>query len=96
MRRVLSPHAGEPDHSWFTQSSDTDSSVEARKEHKKKSGINAKLCSKVKKELIYPHFSLGQTSLFMGSSIQFHALTYEQFGAGELNTIMNCNSSEEH
>ena len=96
LRRALSPHSGEDERSWFTQSSDSDSVDQRRSDRKIKSGINAKPCSKVRKELTYPHFSLGQTSSFMGTSIQFHSLTYEQFMAGELNTIMNIVSSEEH
>ena len=58
----------------------------------KTSGIDAKPSSKVKIELTYPHFSLCQTSAFMGTNIAFHHLTYEQFLAGELYTVMNTSS----
>ena len=54
-----------------------------------KSGINAKLTSNVKDQLRYLHFSLGQISGFIGSNLQFHQLSYEQFIAGELTTIVN-------
>ena len=46
-------------------------------------------------ELTYPHFSLGQTSAFMGFNIQFHNLAYDQFMAGELYTIMHVSSATE-
>ena len=97
LRRALTPPGSGKDRSWFSDSSDSVAS-----EHKAcpvrskiKSGINAKPCSKVKRELIYPHFSLGQTSGFMSSPLQFHQLSYEQFIAGELNTIMNVTNSDE-
>ena len=46
--------------------------------------------SNVKYQLTYPHFSLGQVSGFIGQKLHFHNLTYEQFIAGELTTISNC------
>ena len=92
--------SGELEHSWFTNSDSSSSQDELRKKSvrrnvKKKSGINAKPCSKVKQELTYPHFSLGQTSTFIGTAISFHNLTYEQFMAGELCTIMSTTSYDE-
>ena len=105
MKRAFSPSRDrectgeETDKSWFSDSelSSTDSGRhQNRKSCNKRSGINAKPCSKVKVELTYPHFSLGQLSGFMGAPISFHNLTYEQFVAGELCTIMNCSSATEH
>ena len=54
-----------------------------------KSGINAKPTSSVREQLKYPHFSLGQVSGYIGQNVQFHQLTYDQFVAGELTTIIN-------
>ena len=92
------PRSGELEHSWFSEANSTDSDESRRKierSRKKKSGINAKPCSKVKREMIYPHFSLGQTSTFIGAAVSFHNLTFEQFIAGEMCTIMNTSSSLE-
>ena len=55
-----------------------------------KSGINAKPTSSVKMQLTYPQFSLGQVSGYIGQNVKFHYLTYEQFIAGELTTIITC------
>ena len=55
-----------------------------------KSGINAKPNSAVVEQKRYPQFSLGQVSGFVGQDIPFGSLTYEQFIAGELTTIINC------
>ena len=62
---------------------------------KKNSGINAKPYSQVKQELVYPHYSLAQHPSFIGIPLNFHNLSYEQFLAGELTTIMNSTSNEE-
>ena len=59
------------------------------------SGINAKPSSSVRDQLHYPHFALGQVSGYIGLNIQFHNLTFEQFVAGELETIHTCNDSQE-
>ena len=56
--------------------------------------ISAKPMSNVKYQLTYPHFSLGQVSGFIGQNLHFHNLTYEQFIAGELTTISNCEEKE--
>ena len=106
LRRAFSPsrereRAGESDRSWFSDDTDSSSSTECRaarkprKVKKTKSGINAKPCSKVKIELTYPHFSLGQLSGFMGAPISYHNLNYEQFVAGEMCTIMNTDCPSE-
>ena len=103
MQRAFSPsrhkqRASESDRSWF---SDTDTTSDEspkctnRSKCHRKSGINVKPCSKVKTELTYPHFSLGQLSGFMSAPILYYTLNYEQFMAGELCTIMNCTSSNE-
>ena len=80
------------------QSYDSTSSSKDRRlrPRKIKSGISAKPTSSVKFQLVYPHFSLGQTSGFIGTNIQFHQLTYEQFMAGELTTIKNTEDVGEH
>ena len=105
MRRAFSPsrekeRAGGSDRSWFSGDTDSTSSDDMnkqkrRKRRNEKSGINAKPCSKVKKELTYPHFSLGQLSGFMGVPISYHVLSYEQFVAGEMCTIMNTSCATE-
>ena len=77
---------------YFDSSSD---SMSPRKSRNNKSGINAKPTSNVCIQLRYPHFSLGQMSGFIGQNIQFHHLSYEQFMAGELATIMNCDNPAE-
>ena len=68
------------------------SSMDSSSSHDRwcKSGISAKPTSNVKYQLTYPHFSLGQVSGFIGQNLHFHNLTYEQFIAGELTTISNC------
>ena len=77
-------------------SSSSDSSFEApRKGRKIKSGINAKPTSSVWEQLRYPHFSLGQVSGFIGMNLQFHNLSYEQFVAGELETVLASNDDYE-
>ena len=60
-----------------------------------KSGISARPNSNVKDQLTYPHFSLGQISGFIGQNISYHQLTYEQFMAGELSTIVNAQTTAE-
>ena len=60
-----------------------------------RSGINAKPSSNVRIQQRYPHFSLGQVSGFIGQNIQFHNLNYEQFIAGELTTIAQCDDLDE-
>ena len=85
--------SGETIISW---QSNSDSEEAVRTKHRKiKSGINAKPGSKVKQELTYPHFSLGQLSSFMGANLTFHTLSYEQFLAGELETIVMSDSNVE-
>ena len=54
-----------------------------------KSGINAKPTSSVMEQQCYPHFSLGRVSRFIDQNIKFKHLSYEQFMAGELTTIIN-------
>ena len=54
-----------------------------------RSGISAKPTSSVREQLRYPHFSLGQVSGFIGLNLQFHHLSYEQFIAGEMETIIS-------
>ena len=76
-------------------SSSDDSIVYKSKTKKIQSGINAKLSSSVQEQLHYPHFSLGQVSGFIGLNIQFHQLTFEQFIAGELETIHTCENTVE-
>ena len=49
-----------------------------------KSGISAKPSSGVLEQKMYPHFSLGRTSGFIGQDVKFENLTYEQFIAGKL------------
>ena len=49
----------------------------------------------MREQLKYPHFSLGQTSGFIGLNIPYHQLTFEQFVAGELTTINNTNNTAE-
>ena len=75
----------------YDEEYDTDSSNDRRRRGKRslKSGINAKPTSSVQVQLRYPHFSLGQTSGFIGQNIMFHQLTFDQFVAGELTTITN-------
>ena len=68
-------------------SSDSDNTHSSRRI---KSGINAKPNSEVSEQKRYPQFSLGQVSGFVGQDIRFEHLTYEQFLAGELTTIINC------
>ena len=43
----------------------------------------------------YPHFSLGQQPGFIGLNLQFHQLSYEQFVAGELATILSTRNKRE-
>ena len=43
----------------------------------------------------YPHFLLGQLTGFIGTNIQYHQLTYEQFIAGELATIVVTSNKSE-
>ena len=43
----------------------------------------------------YPHFSLGQQTDFIGMNVQYHQLTYEQFIAGELYTIVTTKNQAE-
>ena len=70
-------------------SSSSDSDRDQRRYRKVKSGISAKPMSSVKYQQKYPHFSLGQQTGFIGLNIQFNQLTYEQFMAGEMSTIIN-------
>ena len=65
------------------------------REKTKKSGINAKPTSNVKEQLTYLHCSLGQISGFIGQNLPFHQLTFEQFMAGELTTILSAESEAE-
>ena len=51
--------------------------------------------SNVREQLKYPYFSLGQVSGFIGQNLQFYNLTYEQFIAGELTTISQCDDQSE-
>ena len=70
---------------------DSDSSNDRRSACKTlKSGISAKPTSSVKVQLKYPHFSLGQSSCFIGQNLHFHQLNFDQFVAGEMITINNC------
>ena len=74
-----------------SHSSSSDSSIIERGHYKKvRSGINAKPSSSVRRQLCYPHFSLGQVSGYIGLNVPFHSLTFEQFVAGELETIHTC------
>ena len=47
------------------------------------------------RELVYPHYSLGQIGGYIASSLEFNQLSYEQFIAGELRTISNTRSRTE-
>ena len=95
LRQALSaPGSGQSDIS-TTDTSDSEISFKKKPTGKVSSGIDAKPGSRVKQELMFPHFSLGQTSAFMGVGLQFHAWSYEQFVAGELCTIMNTVNSTE-
>ena len=60
-----------------------------------KSGITAKATSKVRREMTYPHFTLGQTSPFVPTDIAFEQLIYDQFVAGEITTISRTTSRNE-
>ena len=60
-----------------------------------RSGISAWPSSNVCDQLRYLHFSFDQISGFIGQNIGFHQLTYEQFMAGELVTIVNCQDEQE-
>ena len=73
-------------------SSDSDNNKTGKKI---KSGINAKPNCEVIEQKRYPQFSLGQVSGFVGQDIAFSSLTYEQFMAGELTTIINCHDPVE-
>ena len=74
----------------------SDSSIEVYGKPKKiHSGINAKPTSRVREQLRYLHFSLGQISGYIGVNLQFHNLSFEQFITGELETILTCNSQIE-
>ena len=66
--------------SHYDTDSDTSRDHSPNRAKSKCSGITAKPNSKVKEQLMYPHFSLGQISGFIGQNIQFHQLSYEQFG----------------
>ena len=66
-----------------------------KKEKRVKSGILAKPSSKVKQELVYPHFSLCQGGSFVATEVTFNQLTYEQFLAGETHTILRCRNKKE-
>lgn len=57
--------------------------------------ISAKPTSSIREQLRYPHFSLGQVSGYIGMNLQFHQLTYEQFLAGELETILTTTDESE-
>ena len=59
------------------------------------SGISAKPNSSVRDQHTYLHFSLGQMSGFIGQNLSFHQLSYKQFMAGELTTIVNCENIRE-
>ena len=79
-----------------SRSSSSDSSVNRTvRKGKTRSGINARPSSSVQDQLRYPHFSLGQVSGFIGMNLQFHQLSFEQFIAGELETIHTCLDQEE-
>ena len=60
-----------------------------------KSGLHAKPSNKVKKELIYPHYSLCQGGGYVSAEITFNQLSYDQFIAGEVHTILRTKSSTE-
>ena len=81
--------SGETDHSYYSDESESTERIhKTRNSRKVKSGINAKPSSSVHRELTYPHFSLGQISGYVAVNISFHQLTYEQFVAGEMHTIL--------
>ena len=106
-----STHTGESDTSSSTstsqESEESDSTevetsperhpVRHHRKNKKrvKSGILAKPSNRVKKELIYPHFSLCQGGAFVATEVTYAQLTYEQFMAGETHTILRCRSARE-
>ena len=71
-------------------SSESDNVGNTNNPKKIKSGINAKANFDVIEQKKYPQFSLGLISGFVGKDIPFDNLTYEQFMAGELTTIVNC------
>ena len=79
------------------ESYDSTSTSEERyaKKGKVRSGISAKPTSSVMEQMRYPHFSLGQEPGFIGLNLQFHHLSYEQFIAGEITTIMSTQNTEE-
>ena len=58
-------------------------------------GISACPNSRVREQLTYPHFSLEQISGFIGQNITFHQLSYDQFMAGELSTMISAQSLDE-
>ena len=78
----------------YSDSSSSDS-FSPKRGRKIKSGISAKPTSNVRYQLKYPHYSLGQTSGFIGQNLQFHQLNYEQFLAGELATINSVDDYDE-
>ena len=84
-RRATPPlrHKGRHE-SISTSDSELDTNDKVRKV---KSGITAKPTTGVLEQKMYPHFSLGRTSGFIGQNVRFENLTYEQFMAGELLTI---------
>ena len=96
MTTALGSSRGEStDSEYYFDSSDAEPAPTAAMKSKLKSGIDAKPGAKVKIELTYPHFSLGQTSAFMNANLVFHNLTYEQFLAGEMCTILDTESTLE-
>ena len=62
---------------------------------KLKSGISAKPTTNVQEQLRYPHYSLGQLPGFKGLNIQYHQLSYDQFIAGKMSTILRTSDSQE-
>ena len=64
-------------------------SEELTERKKTKSGISAKPSSRVREQLTYPHFLLGQVTGFIGQNLQFMQLSYDQFVAGKLTMIVN-------
>ena len=74
-------------------SSDSDTSQTCNKDVR--SGISARPNSRVKLQQVYPHFSLGQVSGFIGQNLQFHNFTFKEFIAREMVTITSTSDPQE-